>query len=300
MIVKKDIRNEHKITPEIEHKAFVNEFVTGQSIISPEFRVEKLVCPPMELNTAPSQYHCVAFCLSRSPQHFNRFDGKEYYGAANVGDFDLLPAGVGASWSWQTTNTALLFTISQDFLNRIVSTTDFQNANRLELQSIILDNDPRIKTLADYFRFELESNYLGGSLAMDSLKNLVGIHLLRYCCNTAPILRTYEGGLSGFKLQQTIDYIQGNLDRDLSLTKMSELLGLSEYYFCRMFKVSTGVSPHQYVIRARIERAKSLICRSNRPLSDIAFHVGFASQSHFNRHFKRLVGITPKQFQNQL
>lgn len=286
-------------TRKVECADFVAECGIGITNISPGFKIEKLVCPPMELETAPIQNHCVAFLLSSCSHQFHRFDGKEYYGVANVGDFNLLPAGLSGSWSWTTTNTGLLLNISQGFLDRIVSTSDCQNANRLELRSIPLDSDRQMKALANFFLAEVESNYLGGSLATEALKNLFGINLLRHYCSTTPIIRTYECGLSKHNLDRVIEYIESHLNRDLSLAKMSELTNLSEYYFCRMFKASTGVSPHQYVIKMRIERAKLLIQQRNIPLADIALQVGFANQSHFNRHFKRMIGVTPRQFQNQ-
>ena len=75
---------------------------------------------------------------------------------------------------------------------------------------------------------------------------------------------------------------------------------MSPNYFARLFKQTTGITPHQYVIRCRIERAKELIQRGNLPLIEIATQVGFLDQSHLNRHFKRLVGVTPKTYYKEL
>ncbi|URD53853.1 helix-turn-helix transcriptional regulator [Chroococcidiopsis sp. CCNUC1] len=75
---------------------------------------------------------------------------------------------------------------------------------------------------------------------------------------------------------------------------------LSPYHFAHLFKESTNTSPHQYLIRCRIERAKELIVMSDLPLATIAQTVGFASQGHFTYHFKRCVGVTPKVFSQRL
>ncbi|MGB6016783.1 MAG: helix-turn-helix transcriptional regulator, partial [Nodosilinea sp.] len=72
--------------------------------------------------------------------------------------------------------------------------------------------------------------------------------------------------------------------------------GMSAHYFSQLFKQSTGFAPHQYVIRCRVERAKTLLAQPHTPIADIAYQVGFAHQSHLNRHFKRLVGVTPGQW----
>ncbi|NJP21065.1 MAG: helix-turn-helix transcriptional regulator [Hydrococcus sp. CRU_1_1] len=65
-----------------------------------------------------------------------------------------------------------------------------------------------------------------------------------------------------------------------------------------MFKQSTGLSPHRYVIQHRIERAKELLHCQELSISDISTQLGFADHSHFTRYFKRIIGVTPKQFVN--
>ncbi len=71
---------------------------------------------------------------------------------------------------------------------------------------------------------------------------------------------------------------------------------MSEFHFARLFKQTTGLPPHQFVIHRRIECAKRLIVAGRLSLSQIAIEVGFSDQSQLNRHFKRIVGVTPKQF----
>jgi len=88
------------------------------------------------------------------------------------------------------------------------------------------------------------------------MANLFGIHLLRHYCTTPATLGTCKGGLSDFQLKHAIDYIRSNLDAQLSLENIAAELNLSHYYFCSLFKQSMGVSPWQYVIRPRVERAK--------------------------------------------
>jgi AraC family transcriptional regulator len=89
------------------------------------------------------------------------------------------------------------------------------------------------------------------------------------------------------------DYIQANLDRDLGLTDLAKIAHLSPHYFTRLFKQSTGFTPHQFVIKCRVERAKVLLGKGQDSIADIAQQVGFANQAHLNVHLKRLLGITP-------
>jgi AraC family transcriptional regulator len=87
------------------------------------------------------------------------------------------------------------------------------------------------------------------------------------------------------------------LDRNISLAELARIVQFSPYHFAHLFKQSTNTSPHQYVIRCRIERAKQLMGMGNLSIAAIAQTVGFASQGHFTYHFKRLVGVTPKAYQ---
>jgi AraC family transcriptional regulator len=77
----------------------------------------------------------------------------------------------------------------------------------------------------------------------------------------------------------------------------SAVAHLSPYQFARLFKTSTGLPPHQYVIARRIDRAKRLLREDDLSLAQVAARVGFWDQGHFTHHFKRLVGVTPKRFQ---
>lgn len=104
------------------------------------------------------------------------------------------------------------------------------------------------------------------------------------------------GGLSKRKLQQAIHYIHQHLSEEVTLEAIATHLNMSHFYFCRMFKQSTGVTPYQYLLRLRIEHAKQLLLQGDLSIVEIALEVGFANQSHLTHHFKRLVGVTPKQF----
>lgn len=106
-------------------------------------------------------------------------------------------------------------------------------------------------------------------------------------------------GLPKYPLNKAIDYIHAHLEQEIKLLQLANSVGMSQYYFCRLFKQSMGVSPHQYVLRQRVERAKQLLRRQQFSIVDVALQCGFASQSHLNRHFKRIVGVTPLTFLKQ-
>src|ERR1019366_7297229 len=104
------------------------------------------------------------------------------------------------------------------------------------------------------------------------------------------------GGLPARRLQQVFNYVRENMAADLSVADMAQVVGMSQYYFSKLFKTSTGTTPHQYVMRQRVERAQELLRQSQTPLLSIATQVGFETQSHFTSVFRRLLGITPKRY----
>jgi AraC-like DNA-binding protein len=111
-----------------------------------------------------------------------------------------------------------------------------------------------------------------------------------------PAHRT-ESALSRKQLNVVIEYIDAHLDTDLTLAALARAVHTSAYHFARQFNAATGLSPHQYVVTRRVERAQQLLReRDDLPLSEVARSVGFSDQSQLSTHFKRIVVITPKQF----
>jgi RpiB/LacA/LacB family sugar-phosphate isomerase len=104
------------------------------------------------------------------------------------------------------------------------------------------------------------------------------------------------GGLPPRRLQRVFQHIRENIARDLSVSELAQTVGMSQYYFSKLFKMSTGTTPHQYVMRQRVEKAQEHLRASRTALAEVATLVGFETQSHFTSVFRRLVGATPKHY----
>jgi AraC-like DNA-binding protein/PAS domain-containing protein len=102
-----------------------------------------------------------------------------------------------------------------------------------------------------------------------------------------------RGGLSPTRTHRICEYINSNLDQNISLEALAEMAGLSMHHFARAFKQTVGMPPHCYVLQRRIEHAQQLLRNTELPLSEIALSAGFSDQSHLARHFRRITGMSP-------
>ena len=172
------------------------------------------------------------------------------------------------------------------------------NPDRVELLMASKTVDLLLCQLAIALKSSLEEDGVGSRLYADSLATAMSAHLLRHYATRNHRFAEYEDGLSKQKLKQAFDYIQAHLAENLSLSEIAAQLGMSQYYFCHLFKRSTGMSPHQYLIRQRVELAKRLLKQSKRSITVVALECGFANQSHFAKSFRQGTGMNPKEFRN--
>ena len=86
------------------------------------------------------------------------------------------------------------------------------------------------------------------------------------------------------------------MSKGIKLEDLASYIGITQFHFSRLFKQSTGMSPHQYVMQQRIERAKQLLKKADISIADIAFNCGFSSQSHLGKYFRPFTGMTPRKY----
>jgi AraC family transcriptional regulator len=213
------------------------------------------------------------------------------------GDSLLVPAEQPSYWRCpgsKAVQTELSIHLQPKLVKQVAEasgmvTTQFNFVNRFGQQDLNLQH------IAMLLLAEVRSGGMMGQLYVESLTQVLVIHLLRHYAKSIQIVTSENRSLTRAQLQQAIDYIHAHLDRDLSLVEMAAVINISPTYFASLFKRAIGNSPHQYVIQQRVERAKLMLSKTDLAIADIALQVGFSSQSHLTQQFKRFTGMTPKQ-----
>ncbi len=156
--------------------------------------------------------------------------------------------------------------------------------------------DRHLLDLSLLLEHEARTGGENGRLYAEGLSTALLARLL--CCYSSNRLSPIEcrRGLAPYKLRRVCEYIEANLASDLSLAELARLAGMSSYHFARVFKQSTGISPHQHLTRRRVERAQELLSEGSRPLVDVAHEIGYKCQSHFTAVFRKMTGVTPSAF----
>jgi AraC family transcriptional regulator len=203
-------------------------------------------------------------------------------------------------WVRSQASTSFFAIVMDAAFVRQIWETEFGQAADFELRTAIGVQDLVIKRIGLLGRKELSEGGIGGRLYAEGLGTALAVHLLRRY-GTSPSARViHKGGIASRPLRRVIEYINEHLQDELSLAELARTAKLSPNHFATAFKASTGISPHRYVIERRIDRARDLLRQDDKTISQIAYAVGFSSQSHLTANFRRMTGLTPRKFRQSL
>lgn len=160
--------------------------------------------------------------------------------------------------------------------------------------------DLRLRTLAMAVDLERTAGFPSGRLFLDSVEQALAIALVVGYAERDYSVRTYRGGLAPARLRTVKDLVHAKLEDDITLSELAESVGMSTAYFSEMFRMSTGETPHQFVLRYRIERAKEMLRAPEIRILDVALACGFKTQQHFARVFRWKCGFSPTEYRRQL
>ncbi len=222
-----------------------------------------------------------------------------------VGDVVVIPARVNHSVIDVREGEILALSLEPRLVSNIA--LESIDPDRVEILPTFSQSDSFIYqvSLALIKELETQKESLDGKVAnstdrlyVEYLRNGLATHLLKNYSTRQPKLKEYSDGLPPDRLRLAIEFINDRLEQDIKLADIAQIVNISQYYFSRLFKQSMGVTPYQYVIQQRVEKAKQLLKQKDLSIADIALRCGFNSQSHLTFCFRRATGVTPKVYQD--
>ena len=259
--------------------------------------VEQFQHPAGEGRFHYSDEHAICLSLAPRPIRFVQIKGgRTHTSLYGKGDISITPAEMPFFGRWEGDDRYLQIRIASEFIQSVAREALDMNPDRLELVSEFRTRDRQIESISMLLFAELQQEKLGSKLYIDSLANVLAVHLLRQYATSKPRITVYDGGLPDRQLLQVLEYINEHLDRDIKLADLAQLLDISQFHFSHMFKRAIGTSPYQYLLQQRVERAKQLLKQTERSIMDIALDCGFNSHSHLSKQFRQFTGMTPKAY----
>jgi AraC family transcriptional regulator len=243
-----------------------------------------------------SDYHRIVYALTDIPGTVQSEGGRERPLGLLQGFHTFTRTGVSTRCVLRPGSFVQILQ-SQETYDNVGS--DFVCGGFVDLQPVGATNNPLVSRIVLTIINEIKGGFLDRILA-DALNTALAVQITRRFVDQAAINLAPSNGLSRERLQRVRDYVEAHLDEELSLTVLADIACLSPYHFSRSFKQTAGVGPQHYVIQRRVERAKTLMRRTNQPLALIAQEAGFADQSHLTAIFHRETGVTPGRFRAAL
>jgi AraC family transcriptional regulator len=160
--------------------------------------------------------------------------------------------------------------------------------------------DPHLSAMVAAVHAEMLAGFSSGRLFLDSVEQAMAVTLVNgHAVRHRPV-QIYRGGLGSARLRRIKELVDANLEDDLSLDEMAQSVGLSTAHFARMFRRSTGETPHQFLLRQRLERAKAMLRSPDARVLDVALACGFKTQQHFAQVFRDVWGVSPTAYRQDI
>jgi AraC family transcriptional regulator len=283
-----DIRCRHEVIPDAtsHHLGWLGlQAVRYRNLATNEIHMPALAQHLLILHTKP-------------PTEGNfRYEGIKREIPPPVGSITVVPVGSVIECRWRGTKDGFHIYLDPKLIARIAATSFQLDLSRTAIPPFDALSASELRATMLAVDAELTAGGAGGPLMIESLANVLVVHLIRHIFGLRRLAPRRNGVLPRPKLTTVVDYIMANLGGSPTLERMAALAHLSPDHFARQFKAATGLAPYQFVITRRVERAQQLLCgRRDVSLAEVAIGAGFSDQSQLCFHFRRIVGVTPGQF----
>jgi AraC family transcriptional regulator len=242
--------------------------------------VERQCLPAVADAEGYMPWHLLSVQLSPPPQLREHRDGRVDIVRLGPGDVLFRPAGIPTRASWTGPSDVINVAVEPEAVGAMSEESRF-------------GPDPVVRHVASAL-IELAAASAVEPLVIDGIRIALGGHIATRYARAAPPAAPRR--LTTAELSRVRERIDAGLADELRLADLAAAIPLSPYHFSRVFKASTGLTPHAYVMRCRTDAARSLLAKGNLGIDEIARRTGFADGPHLARRFRRRFGLSPVQF----
>jgi AraC family transcriptional regulator len=257
--------------------------------------------PVGKMNLPGFQYALVCIHSGSPARLICQRDGKRFTGTSVHGDIDIIPAHTPMQWeTLDGHDTTLVFSLPHTLLRSVANGLDL-DASRVEIRNRFQIRDLELETLGWSVKRELELGCPSGRPYLDGLTLAMASRVVAKHSSVSHRIALRKNahershrGFDGRTLKRVLSFIEEQLAEELPLAQIAAVAGVSPSHLKTLFRASTGLPVHQYVIQRRVDRAKGLLSRrDDMSMAEIAAAAGFAHQSHMARHMRRVLGKAP-------
>jgi AraC family transcriptional regulator len=246
---------------------------------------------PEKHHETPRDRHLVMVVMNTANIRFSVNGATIHDGVAMPGMFHVAEPGARVSCLFRGPHDLLHLHVPNALIEEYDRTVP--NASAPQFSKTGLRKDQMVERLA---RALLAGEQIGGTLGShyaDCVSAAIVMRLLTSAERAAPAARPRVAELARWRLRRAIEFVETNLANSISTSDISAAAGLTRMHFAAQFKAATGLRPHEYLLRRRVERAQEMLVQTDMSVVDVALSVGFQSQSHFTVVFNRFVGRPP-------
>lgn len=254
---------------------------------------------PIHDQVGPMEHHVIAPTLQGDGQSAVRFGSKIILSPSITGGVTIAPRGFSGEFDCDGRPLASNVFLSRERLQRCAD--EVGDGTTPDLLPRLNYDDPKLFSILALISKESDAPGPHARLYLERLLDLLCLQLLRV--HTAFGTGQRQGGVHGlstWQVRRLNKYMQERLDEPISLQNLADLLGLSRFHVCTAFRQATGFTPHQWLVRLRMDRARRLLSETRLSITDIALAVGYQTPSSFTQAFRAAVGMTPREFRRRL
>jgi AraC family transcriptional regulator len=222
-----------------------------------------------------------------------RFEGRWTRTDCCPGDISLLTRSQASHWHWTEQIDVTHFYLSDAVVSRVAADVLERPVAAVRLHDVLRTRNPVVTEIVNTISREASGNGVGGALYVDALSTQLVVNLLRDFAAVQFVDKSGRGELPPTTRKRVVEYIETRIDQPLTLEELAEVASMGVWTFGKRFRASFQVTPHQYVLDRRIQRAQQMLAVGRLPVKAIALECGFADQAHLTRVMRARLGRTP-------